>query len=236
MQKLNEMAYPSRFSFEELNNLRTYAAKKRYIESHLEKIGSGTSRLVYKVDEEKVLKLAKNAKGLSQNEEEVNKSAYDLDIFANVFDYDDEFYWIEMEIARKPKKSDVKAIYGISFDYIVDFLKKVFSYRGADCNRLRGLLTTSKDFNKFWEDYYEWEAGNPTSYFKISDKLGYFLKSIDDYIGNYSCYWADLGDLRRLANWGIVSRDGEEELVVIDAGLNDEIYNNHYNGNKKRRF
>lgn len=228
MQIITEMAYPSAFSFKELNELRTYAAKKRYLESHLEKIGTGSSRIVYRVDDEKVIKLAKNRKGLAQNEVEADRSSYPTDLFAKVYEYDDNYYWIEMEVARKPKKSDVKSLYGIPFELITDFIKKEYSYRGGDIYKYKWVRPTDRNFNKFWDDYMEACNGEDTLYFEMTEKLLNLLNDIDDYIGNCMCNWSDIGDWMRLANWGIVTRNGEEHLVIIDNGLNDEIYKTHY--------
>lgn len=222
------MAYPSAFSFEELKNCRTYAAKKRYLENHLEKLGTGSSRIVFRVDDEKVIKLAKNPKGLAQNEEEISKGDWDVDIFAEVFDSDQDNFWIEMELARKPKKSDVKRIYGVPFSIIEDFMVKVYKQAGSDGYKYKFLGYENHNFENFWNDFWEWDDGNPTSHFKITDKLGYFLKSIYEYMANYGLYFPDFSDMRVLRNWGIVERNGEEEMVLIDMGLTEEIYNNFY--------
>ena len=37
-----------------------------------------------------------------------------------------------------------------------------------------------------------------------------------------------IGDLMRLSSWGIVTEDGEEKLVIIDFGLDDDVWNNYY--------
>lgn len=232
MQIITEMAYPSAFSFKELNDLRTYAAKKRYLESHLEKIGSGSSRIVYAVDDEKVIKLAKNRKGLAQNEVEADKNTYypaaPIDIFARVYDYDDGYYWIEMEVARKAKKSDIKSLYGVSFELITDFIRKIYSIRGNDVYKYRHISPNTRNFDRFYDDYISAGDGEDTLWFEISEKLYNFLNEIDEYIGMHTCNWTDVSDWMRLANWGIVTRNGEEHLVIVDNGLNDEIYKTHY--------
>ena len=228
MQIITEMAYPTAFSFEELNNLRTYAAKKRYLESHLERISSGSSRIVYRVDDEKVIKLAKNRKGLAQNEVEADKNTYPCNAFAKVFECDDNYYWIEMEVARKPLKSEIKKLYGVPFEYITDFIKKTYKNRGQDIYKHRWITTNSRNFDRFWNDFWEAEDGNETLFFDISQKLIDFLVEIDTYFGDNYVYWSDVSDWMRLANWGIVTRNGEEHLVVIDNGLNDDVYDSYY--------
>lgn len=67
MKKLQDMAYPIDFNFNNLLALPSYTKRVNYVEEKLQRISSGSSRIVYKIDEEKVLKVAKNKKGLSQN-------------------------------------------------------------------------------------------------------------------------------------------------------------------------
>jgi hypothetical protein len=108
MSKMNDIlideAYPESFNMESFKQLKTFAERIRYCEEHLSKIGAGSSRIVYKIDDEKVLKLAKNNKGIAQNEAEYDifKTAYYADnLAAEVFDVDDHYLWIEMELAEK---------------------------------------------------------------------------------------------------------------------------------------
>ena len=66
-----EEAYPESFNMETFKSLRNHAERNRYAAEHLQKIAAGSSRIVYKIDDEKVLKLAKNDKGIAQNETEI---------------------------------------------------------------------------------------------------------------------------------------------------------------------
>ena len=59
-QNFIKEAYPESFSFEEFNNIRSYNGKLKYANQRLKKISSGSSRVVYQVDNERVLKIAKN--------------------------------------------------------------------------------------------------------------------------------------------------------------------------------
>ena len=61
-EDIDEMAYPASFNMEEFKNCNSFAARVRYCQARLPRISSGSSRIVYKIDDEKVLKLAKNAK------------------------------------------------------------------------------------------------------------------------------------------------------------------------------
>ena len=37
-----------------------------------------------------------------------------------------------------------------------------------------------------------------------------------------------VGDLKRPSSWGVVKRNGADEIVLIDFGLDDEVYDNFY--------
>ena len=59
------------FDFEELSSLPSYNARLKYCTQHLGKhIGKGSSRVTFQIDDENVLKLAFNQKGVAQNIEE----------------------------------------------------------------------------------------------------------------------------------------------------------------------
>ena len=36
------------------------------------------------------------------------------------------------------------------------------------------------------------------------------------------------GDITRISSWGVVNRDGKEKLVLVDFGLNKQVWNNYY--------
>ena len=50
-----------------LEQLETYAARKKYAESNLKHLSSGSSRIVYLTPRKTIVKLAKNDKGIAQN-------------------------------------------------------------------------------------------------------------------------------------------------------------------------
>lgn len=106
VESLLDEDYPLTFNMEHFKTLRSFNQRIQYCEQNLQRISSGTSRIVYKIDNEKVLKLAKNSKGLAQNEVEAGYSKYnDLeDLVARTFDYDEKNLWVEMELARPVRK------------------------------------------------------------------------------------------------------------------------------------
>ena len=198
--------YPVGFDLEEFKNIGSYAAKLRYAEEYLGKpLGQGTSRVVYRVDEDKVLKLAKNKKGIAQNNAETDwyNTSYYESILAKVIDFDDKNeLWVEMELAYKVKKSDFKRLWGVDFDTI-------------------GLYLTNRDS----------ENNGRRSIYGLDDDVKYVLDESDEVMNLVSFMFdsgSSPGDLGKLNSWGIVHRPEGEEIVLIDFGLTSGVYQSYY--------
>ena len=125
---LKEMAYPVSFDLGEFKNLNSFSKRIDYCEHRLQRISSGSSRIVYKIDEDKCLKLAKNKKGISQNENEIEHGQSNYEIFAKVFDSDENGLWLEMELAKKCNPSDFKKIIGYDFNTVCEWIDYVHSW------------------------------------------------------------------------------------------------------------
>lgn len=199
--------YPQGFSLEEFKKIYSYAGKVRYATQHLGKpIGQGSSRVVYKVDNTKVLKLAKNNKGLGQNEIEATwgrNNTYFNDIIAEVFDADfDKYVWVEMELATRATKPDFKRLWGVDFKYLDMYL-------------------TNKDK----------EGHNRPTFYQLEQEiLDEFNQN--EYVGELVEFMFDFkgmaSDLGKLSSYGIVHRPMGEYLVVIDYGFNNDVWKSYY--------
>ena len=107
----------------EFLNIKSFAGKIKFAKEHLTQIGSGTGRVVYDIDGEKVLKLAKNPKGIAQNEAEANAGRYPdtHSIVTEVFEESDDSEWLISEKAKKVNEARIKQLTGIPSlnDYII---------------------------------------------------------------------------------------------------------------------
>lgn len=200
-----EEDYPASFDMEYFKTLNSFNARIKYCEEHLQRLSSGSSRIVYKIDDQKVLKLAKNKAGLAQNELEYDSSGEHMldEIIAKVFDVDENFLWIEMEFARKMSMGEFKKISGYNFK---DFSKALHNY-GIDAVTFTGskFAISPELVESMWEDEFVYE--------------------IFQYIGNYAI---PPGDLMKISSYGIVNRGGGDEIVLIDYGFSSEIHSNYY--------
>lgn len=201
-----EEEYPTSWNVEEFKKLNSFNKRVQYCESNLTRISSGSSRIVYKIDDTKVLKLAKNKKGLAQNETEIMYSQDYMmdDIVAQIFNYEENGLWLEMELARKVTPALFQNIVGISFNDYVDGV----NYQDANLRPKKQYYKPTKPENidDMWEND--------------------FISRIFDLMGSYDNFIA--GDLTKLSTYGVVKRDGQDSIVLIDYGLTDDVFNLHY--------
>lgn len=216
----NELAnYPQSFNMDTFKSLNSYNKKIKYCNDNLQRIASGSSRIVYKIDDATVLKLAKNQKGLAQNEAETQyrDDLYAPDIFAEVYDNDENFYWIEMQLARKAKPTDFKRLTGYDFKTFQNFV--TYSAQQYLPRRSYGFSIPSEYEQLFnSEEFQNMVWDNPDNVFYQTN----------EYLTSYQI--EKYGDVQRISSWGVVKdkHDGTDKLVLIDYGLTDDIFNQYY--------
>ena len=210
MNIINEMAYPSNFDLDYFAQIPTFRGRIQYCDERLQKLGSGSSRIAYKVDDQKVIKIAKNQKGLAQNEKEMDWGRNNYGVFGIIYEADTENHtWIEMELASKAKASDFKRILGVSWEETTALIDYIFSL-SSQC---RYQMYFNERIKKLYEKL-------------IVEEASEFFLSLNMYIFDYQPW--SVNDWTVLNNWGIVIRNGKEDLVIIDDGWSEEIWNKYY--------
>jgi hypothetical protein len=205
-QKELEEEYPVNWDVEEFKKLKSFNQRVQYCQDKLQRISSGSSRIAYKIDETKVLKLAKNKKGIAQNEAEINYSQDYMmdDIVAQIFNYDENGLWLEMELARKVTPTSFKKIADVTFENYTD---AVLYYRDElKRNATQHKKTPPVNMDEMWNNE--------------------FVSRIFDLMGSYDNFMS--GDLLKLSTYGLVTRDNQDIIVLIDYGLTEDVYNTHY--------
>lgn len=202
-----EEEYPTNFDLSEFSKLTSFNKRIQYCQERLKRISSGSSRIVYMVDDTKVLKIARNEKGLAQNEIEASYSNYyDLkEITAEVFAYDQKDLWIEMELARKVTPNNFLQVIGFSFeDYCRlindDYYKANQSARGFRLQPVSTKLKAQMVENEFIQEILNFMRG----------------------------YDIPVGDLMKMNSYGLVKRNGQDDIVMIDYGLNSSVWDDYY--------
>ena len=191
----------------------TYSDKIRYCKEMLgNPVGNGSSRMVFQMDDETVLKLAKNQKGIAQNMEEIRLGTDNyLDCFPRVMNGTDEDngLWIICEYVLPAKAADFKKVLGVSFDVI-----KRFCYDMAMVDKHYCVDFHDNDMQMLYNEYED----------------NYEVIEMFDNIREL-CYGYEqnVGDLMRIANWGFCMRDGEPTLVILDYGFSHDVQKKYYN-------
>jgi len=208
MINLTEMAYPSSFSMEELKTISSYAKRVAYTAERLERISSGSARVVFKIDEEKALKVAKNQKGLAQNQTEADYSIQQMypDLVAQVFETDEDGVFIEMELAQKVSEKIFKQLLGFS----VGDLTRVL---GAEAYRIHG----AREVSSFWQN----EDGGLEHLYENE-----WVKELIELAINFDHPMP--GDFGKVSSYGMVTRDSQPSIVLIDFGFSRSVYKDHY--------
>ena len=233
---LNEMAYPAAFDMDTFKSIRSFAGRVDYCRSKLKYLGRGSSRMCFEIDDEKVLKLAYNRKGLAQNKAEADPMPQNYGIFAKVFDVHPSYQWIEMEKAVLARIKDFDRIYGGTAGRFSNFFKtwkydldedftKGGIFKDWLCPYVFHLFLEMNGRGKgdAWDDIY--------SAFEDSDEYeGSLFEGLRNYMYDWNLH--AYGDLRRISSYGVVKRDGKDTIVLIDYGLNNDVYEKYYRWHK----
>jgi hypothetical protein len=187
--------------------MNSFAAQVRYANKKLKRIAQGSARVIFEIDDTTVLKLAKNIKGIAQNEVErrlSNDYMIPENIIARVLEKDEKDRWIVMERAKKIGKVRFRQLMGgidLS-DFFHYIIKNINSHRGVHWS-IEPDIEEKLDKNEFAEDLIEM-------------------------ITNFDI---ETGDFERLSSFGEI--DGR--LVITDYGLTKEVFLKHYGWNRKDR-
>lgn len=197
-------AQDSQFSLQMLSSINSFNKRLAYCKEHLGKIiGNGSSRVVFQINDQMCLKLAKNQKGIAQNELESEWYKQSLNCFPKIFDYDDaNNSWIVCEYVLPAKPKDFKHCLGMTWDEFVSFISTCY-------NEYRRTFYSKMPYEQFCNLI----ENNDT------------LRDIYDYMTNYQ---APMGDLTRIANYGIVRRYNQDLIVILDHGLSYAILDKYY--------
>lgn len=207
-KRLFEAMLPS-FSLKELDGIWDYEDKFEYCCEHLGKpIGEGNSRAVFQINDDRVLKLAIDESGEAQNRVEAGDEIYkdELNIFPIMYNYDKECYtWVISEYVLPMEKEDVVKIFGINdveFFHIIQALDRLVDKEKTG-------------------DISEREVGSIEYYSRCHPFFAGFVKCLRDEI-------LLAGDLSNLDNFGITQRNGELIPVILDSGINMDVYKKYY--------
>lgn len=197
------------FSLETLKSLPSFNAKVKYCRQYLgNHIGKGSSRIVFQLDDQWVLKLALNPKGISQNEEEYSLAndcyvSITPKVDKNRCDVDN-YEYVVSEYVLPAKSDDFKHIFGINFKTFASMLRTAAKQKDR-----RGFYSPCLPSDVFY------------NLVENNDELGEFC----EYIYNYNVC---VGDMLNLRQYGMVLRNNEPTIVLLDSGLTENVWERFY--------
>jgi hypothetical protein len=203
----------------------------------------GSSRCVFTLNDNLVLKLAYGRRyeaGIDQNLQEYTLfQVVDSPLLARVFNYDKNFTFLVSEAVLPCTEEDFEKILGIPFYH---FYHQNSVQSSDDFSRNNGDKKIG--FNKYFDnikkpnEMSELSMTDILMYIEANYVLGeeYYDKNCQDAI-NKSQWLQEfiklvidtkMSDFVQLANFGIVNRDGNPTIVVLDSGLNLDVWEKHY--------
>ena len=214
---VDEMALPADWDPTALGHDKTFKSRLEYVLQRAPRLGGGSSRVAFVIPDqgrETVLKVAKNKKGMAQNEAELDilTDGYlgKLDIVIPLVDYDKKNptpTWIQTEKANKVSNQKLakmlhcnKTNWGLT--YLVYAVKNILGRKQK----------YMPDLDKIKQDLLD--AGHTEQDLEIF--MGY-VDEVADLVGSSSLLEDDFNNA---SNWG----EYNGRPVVIDLGFTDAVH------------
>lgn len=197
------------------------AIKKQvdYVLANSPKLGAGSSRVVTSImyqGRPTALKIAKNKKGLAQNEAELAVAndgyARQLGIVIPIVDWDKENdppRWLQFEVASKANEKQLCSMMKCSSLSGLVLMAKILLGKRRD--------TTGMNSARIKEN-------NQAAGFTTVEDEDIFYGYANDLAMLADSYDIELGDLDRSANWGIY----KGKPVIIDLGFTSGVLSSYY--------
>ena len=206
---LQEAPLPDDWDKSAYKSNKSFASRIQYAKERAKKVGAGSSRVAFEIEYEgrpTILKIAKNKKGMAQNEYEA-RTLNDyfiegLGITIPIIDYDEENdppTWVHVEKAEKMKPNMFKKFFdGLTPKQVMEEVVQFGIGKRYDL---------PEELQKRYQELIENNEA---------------ISSLVDIAGSYGgVVWQDF---KFLSNWGVY----KNSPVIIDIGLSTEVYDLHY--------
>lgn len=213
---LLEAPLPEDWDSEIFSDRVPFKTRVEYAKERAQQVGSGSSRIAFEIPYEgrkTVLKIAKNSKGMAQNEVEVemlnNARALNAnDIVVPEIDHDETSSsptWIHMEYAPRLKsKQEWKRFTGVNLQDFIYYVIDVRDGRAPGHFDRQGVIDAIDNGGQ-----------------------GEYLADLTDFIISSGMM---PNDLSRYSNWGWYNG----RPVIIDLGLSPEVFTSYYAPGRNR--
>jgi hypothetical protein len=126
------------------------------------------------------------------------------DMIAEIIHQDENALWVEMELARKVSPKLFQEVTGMDFNNYCHAIRYYDDHHNGGRHR---MISMSKPDN--YDDLWENE----------------FCNEVFNLIGSYDL---PVGDLCKLSTYGVVNRNNQNQIVMIDYGLTKDLYDTFY--------
>lgn len=190
-----------------------------------DKIGLGSSRAVFQIDDEKVLKLAINEYGVSQNKVEIKaykQTTKYKDIFPQIFSvgHNDVYYITEYVLSLTMLENSPQ-----TDNNMIDDVYECLGINSDIFNKLINYIETSTNFGKLnYEKLKNQEFENTGM--SIYDFIEQAMKQNTNFrqLMNYLLANPNLAEESfHFSNMGMAERNGKPWIVILDNGWNGNI-------------
>lgn len=209
------LEFKSTFRWDKFKQQEGVIEQLTYAKTNLPMLGFGSSRVGFALPNTKyVLKVARSAKGIAQNKNEVEvfTSPVNSKIIAKVFDSASDYSWIVAETVKEfPDNESGRSQFldhtGLSFSITEKIIGLIGDYKGAWKDNLgKAFARNSQVFPMIEKKYV------PNPFFAAVESL-MVQKGLS------------AGDLTKVEHWG---KTADGRVVLLDYGLTREIWKNHY--------
>jgi len=205
--------------------------------------GFGSSRCVFTISDNLILKLAmgdqRNA-GIAQNKAECELfKEFNTPLLVRIFNADENFTYMVSESVVPAKEEDFEKILGLPF-WHTHFQNAQKELDQTSNNNGDVEIGYNKYFDNIKKPYEQSEISLydvlcyiETNY--VLDETSYNVKFENiirnsSWLSEFSKFVEDSGmsDFCQVENFGIVNRDGKPRLVILDSGLNLDVWKKYY--------
>lgn len=141
--------YLSDADIDVFKSLHKFNDRKKYADQNFTLIGKGSGRFVYDINNEYVLKLAKNTKGVAQNKTEIHLSNNEInnEIISKTLEYDENGLYVIQEKATKITDNIFKEITNIQLQGFLYYIRHNMIWDGNNPEFFNKVNSLIKKYN-----------------------------------------------------------------------------------------
>lgn len=240
------------FDWDTFRDMKSMSKRLAYAEENLpEYLGSGSSRTAYVLSNRYVLKIARNNKGVAQNEAEVELAVnpHINKITTKIYDVGTKYSYLVTDIVRPLGKDDkaFENIIGTNWTNFYDILQTYYRFKSLDAvaveiedqiEQIDGEIEYFTRKLKEVEKSPELQRGRGLFVAKKLVKIQYKRKEellalmdattlpfIEDVLKALESTDLLIGDLLHSEHWG---KTADGRIVLLDYGLTRDVHSKHY--------